>query len=1153
MTFIFIIIGLILGGGMGGFGGAVVGLFAGWACAAWIKAKDRASQEANRADTLESALDGVRKDLQALRERVDALEGRPRATEGAGAEPQGAATTPAFTPTMAPVIEERPFVPPPAEPSHVSAESVPATGPAMAAIADSAGLKESASALMQPAETAKVAPAAAVQGSIEAIHSSSAKEPSVSVAPALSPASASMEASEEATEAIPQGPGFIERLLEGNIVAKIGVVILFLGVGFLLKFAYDRGLFPPEMRLIAVAAAGVVMMFLGKRLLESNRTYAIILMGAAFGLFYLDTFFALKTFSLIGPAAGFGLFAVLGVATLLTAVRLDARALAAIGMLGAFMAPILASTQSGNHVLLFSYYLLLNLVILAASWFKAWRELNFIGFLFTFAISLLWGYSNYAPKHFATVEPFLIAYFVLYLAIPVLFASRQPPQLKGLVDGTLVFGMPLSVAMMQAALTRGMGDSVLAWSAAGASATYALMALLLWRRDKMRLLAEAHLALAIVFGTCAPYFAFHGYPTFAFWTLEGAAIFWMGCRQNRVLARLFAVALQVLAAGYFWWVVHDTIDFRSQHPWWNDRVVGGALIAASAWLTAWFVQRYRDTLREFERSMEWWALAWGGAWALYALAIGIGRQYEFALGRAPAALLLTSAAFIALDALGAWLAWARLRLLARAHLPLLLALAFYWALELTHPLQGLGAVAWPTAFVVLFFILHRQRAGHLETSPRWRDLSAWALLLALATWEVAWRHAQGQSGWVFGIGAAGLMASALRHVLHERGTPGEGASRAPQSFPALGARIPLAWSLGVWGLGLHGLIESNTAQVAQVAWHLVALAGTVALLESAGRLLDWRGMRRVQVLLTLGALLSIPLLGHPLREGQGWAWLAVFAVSWWALRRQERDGIAAAPAAQHVALADFGIFLLAWELVWRAEDAGLSITWQVSAVGAALAAGLALVRAGMFRARWPFTTHSAAFTKGTLMPGLVVAGFWTLVANAIADGHAQPWPYLPLINPVDLAQLAVFAVAYRAIELVSDDPQTRKPSFIALSVLVFWWVNAVILRSVHHWAEVPYELPAILHSVVAQAALSLLWTTTALVIMRAAVHRAHRGWWMCGAALLGLVVLKLALNDLSQSGTVARIVSFIGVGVLLLVIGYVAPVPPKPNAAPNSG
>ena len=51
--------------------------------------------------------------------------------------------------------------------------------------------------------------------------------------------------------------------------------------------------------------------------------------------------------------------------------------------------------------------------------------------------------------------------------------------------------------------------------------------------------------------------------------------------------------------------------------------------------------------------------------------------------------------------------------------------------------------------------------------------------------------------------------------------------------------------------------------------------------------------------------------------------------------------------------------------------------------------------------------------------------------------------------------------------------------------------------------------------------------------------------WVAGAVLLGAVVLKLLLVDLSGTGSVMRIVSFIGVGVLMLVIGYVAPLPAR--------
>ena len=126
--------------------------------------------------------------------------------------------------------------------------------------------------------------------------------------------------------------------------------------------------------------------------------------------------------------------------------------------------------------------------------------------------------------------------------------------------------------------------------------------------------------------------------------------------------------------------------------------------------------------------------------------------------------------------------------------------------------------------------------------------------------------------------------------------------------------------------------------------------------------------------------------------------------------------------------------------------------------------------------------------------------------------------------------------------MLNDD--AVRPLKLMFAVAAFFWVNAALLRTVHHWVGVPFELQSLLHSLVAQAALSLLWTATALVLMLAAGRTKTRPLWMAGAALLGLVVLKLFVNDIGNSGT-ERVVSFIGVGVLLMVIGYVAPVPPS--------
>jgi uncharacterized membrane protein len=114
-----------------------------------------------------------------------------------------------------------------------------------------------------------------------------------------------------------------------------------------------------------------------------------------------------------------------------------------------------------------------------------------------------------------------------------------------------------------------------------------------------------------------------------------------------------------------------------------------------------------------------------------------------------------------------------------------------------------------------------------------------------------------------------------------------------------------------------------------------------------------------------------------------------------------------------------------------------------------------------------------------------------------------------------------------------------------VAALAFLWLNGILLRSIHHWADVPYRFEPMMASVLVQAALSIFWTVLALALMVTATRLARRGVWMLGATLMGVVVVKLFVVDLSHVGGIERIVSFIGVGVLMLVVGWFAPVPPR--------
>ena len=90
------------------------------------------------------------------------------------------------------------------------------------------------------------------------------------------------------------------------------------------------------------------------------------------------------------------------------------------------MAPELASIGSGSHVVLFSYYAVLNCGVLGIARYRAWRELNLVGFAGTFIVGALWGSRFYRPDYLLTVEPFLVLFFLIYALLPVLCARSEP-------------------------------------------------------------------------------------------------------------------------------------------------------------------------------------------------------------------------------------------------------------------------------------------------------------------------------------------------------------------------------------------------------------------------------------------------------------------------------------------------------------------------------------------------------------------------------------------------------------------------------------------------------------------------------------------------------------------------------------------------------
>jgi uncharacterized membrane protein len=755
----------------------------------------------------------------------------------------------------------------------------------------------------------------------------------------------------------------------GNVVVKMGVIILFFGVGFLID-ALNLQMPSIEYRLMGIGLGAIIMLVFGWRLRSSHSAYALVLQGGAVGIMYI-TIFATKNYQLIEPLAALLLMILLVSFSAILAYVQDSKSLAVFGSVGGFVAPILTSTGTGSHVMLFSYYALLNTGIFAMAWLKSWRPLNLVGFVFTFVIGAAWGIKFYQAHYFESTEPFLILFFLFYITIAILFAHRQPPQLKGLVDGTLVFGVPLVAFTLQSALVSDF-EFGRALSALAMAAIYIGLAKLLWHKqiDGMRLLCESFLALGVIFASLAIPFALDGRWTAATWSLEGAAAVWLGIRQSRLLTRNFGLLLQIGASLMFLSTLREPFGAL---PILNSAYIGCLFTSLAGLFTAYYHFSKQEELRDWEKPFHFFLLAWGVAWwmgaGLMEIDHHLANRYEI-----NASLFFFTISFLLLDRVARHLHWLPARLPSLLLLPAIVFSAFiaYVDYSSTHPLANYGYLSWLLAFSGQYLLLYRNAQDWSDDLvKKWHMGTMWVLVFMLS--------------WV--------MAESVNSFV-------------------IGSQI---WGEVFWGL--------------------------------------------------LPAMIILFLLRH------------------------------------HQKL------------------------------------------------NWPVLTYKESYLGFGLIPLLIVNSIW-LLASCFVEGRPRPLNYLPLANPLELTQLFILFVLFIWIwqirrQKIPVPTKIQIPTLLyGIVALAFIWLNTVVGRAVHFFYGVRFNPDALFDSAVYQASISIVWTLAALSMTFFATRYGKRRLWFAGAALIAAVTVKLFLVDLEDSDTIERIVSFLTVGILLSVIGYLSPLPP---------
>lgn len=190
------------------------------------------------------------------------------------------------------------------------------------------------------------------------------------------------------------------------------------------------------------------------------------------------------------------------------------------------------------------------------------------------------------------------------------------------------------------------------------------------------------------------------------------------------------------------------------------------------------------------------------------------------------------------------------------------------------------------------------------------------------------------------------------------------------------------------------------------------------------------------------------------------------------------------------------------------------------------------------------------------VPVSIVLMLWMVAASQQASGQLFGWWYVPFLNLLDVCFIAAGIVVYYLLAYLPTDSSAygssnttvtyfKKGMQLALGISGFIVFTGMIIRTLHQWAGTPLWADGAWHNDLVQTSLTIVWTLCALVLTGLASRYAWREVWLVGIALLVIVVAKLLFIDLSNAATVARIVSFIGAGLIMLLIGYIAPLPPS--------
>ncbi|HEY0732715.1 MAG TPA: DUF2339 domain-containing protein, partial [Chitinophagaceae bacterium] len=346
----------------------------------------------------------------------------------------------------------------------------------------------------------------------------------------------------------------LEKFIGENLINKIGIGVLVLGISFLVKYAIGRNWVSEVGRVSIGLLCGVLLILFAHRLRNSYRSFSSVLAGGSIAVFYFTIAFAFHQYNLIGQTAAFILMIVITAFAVLLSLLYNRLELAVIATVGGFLTPFMVSTGEGNYIVLFTYLIILNTGLLLLSYFKRWPSINIIAFFFTVLIFGGWLSSvlidNNPRVSFSLALLFATVFYLIFLGMNMLYQVKNKLVFKAidfsillLLNATYYAAGMLLLDEIESGKYQGL------FTLSVGVVNLALAWYFFRRQNTDKNFLYLLIGLTLTFLSLTIPIQLEGHAITMFWSAEFVLLFWLYQRSRIQIFQYASLLVAVLAAG----------------------------------------------------------------------------------------------------------------------------------------------------------------------------------------------------------------------------------------------------------------------------------------------------------------------------------------------------------------------------------------------------------------------------------------------------------------------------------------------------------------------------------------------------------------------------------------------------------------------------